>query len=174
MAPEPSRSPIEKRPVRPLLNRRSPVGSLQGCDSCDVYQDLADIQQYAGRTFGPPPDEVTAAEAEQLAWLAQAVRSSGYDADISSVRLTCGPEALATFRRSGSDIELRETLVANFFGREVPVAERTTRLPLMIVHSATRLEDALWEVDLVPMSCTTVRIHCALEPLDERRTRDAA
>ncbi len=93
-----------------------------------VYKDLATIQRFAGRTFGPPPDQITAVEAHQLGWIAEALSAGGYEGSIESATLTCGPEALAAFRRAGSEFGTEETLSARFFGRAIPVAVQRTKL----------------------------------------------
>jgi hypothetical protein len=53
-------------------------------------------------------------------------------------------------RRSGSDIEVREKLIARLFAREVYVADRVLHLPPMQIRQATRLATGDWEVELVP------------------------
>ena len=134
-----------------------------------VYDALATVQRFAGSTFGPPPEEITYEVAQQLAWLAQALRDGGYDAMLSNASMRCGPEALGSFRRSGSTIEVRETLCAEFFGRELTVANRSVQLPLMVIKQATRLpgSEPLWDVELVPAIGDQAEVRFVLAPLDQ-------
>lgn len=142
-----------------------------------LYEDLATIQRFAGATFGPPPDETTYDEARELAWLAESLLAGGYDAAMQSAKMTCGPEALKSLKRSGSDIEVRETLCARFFGRELPVAQQSVKLPHVTTRQAVRIPgpDPLWEVELIPTSSDSAPVRFALTPLNESsQRRDAA
>lgn len=141
-----------------------------------LYEDLVTVQGFAGATFGPPPDEATYEEARELAWLAHALRAGGYEATMHSAKMRCGPESLAAFKRSGSDIEVRETLCARFFGRELPVAQQSVKLPLMTVKQAIRVTgpDPLWDVELAPALRDSVAVHFNLTPLEETAERHVA
>jgi hypothetical protein len=131
-----------------------------------IYEGIATIQRFAGRSLGPPPDVFPIDLAEHIAWLSQAVLAGGYDATITSATMTCDSNALAQLKRSGNDIEIRDTLVANLLDREVEVAERITKLPLMQVKQVARLasETSAWEVELVPATGDSAPIHVELKP----------
>lgn len=141
-----------------------------------IYEDLATIERFAGASFGPPPDEVTYEVAQQLAWLAQALATGSYDGTITSAQMRCGPDAVAGFRSGGNAIEIRQTLCAQFFGRELPVAEQVARLPLMVIKEAIRVPrpEALWDVVLIPATGDSGPVHFVLTPLDPQRERVAA
>jgi hypothetical protein len=141
-----------------------------------VYEDLATIQRFAGATFGPPPDETTYEEAQGLAWLAQALLAGGYDGTMHSAKMRCGPEAFAAFKQSGNDLEMRETLYANFFGHELPIALQTVKLPLVTIKQAVRIPgpEPLWDIELIPACGDSAPVHFALTPVDESSQQEAA
>jgi hypothetical protein len=129
--------------------RRVPDGLR---DLRDVYVDLAEIEEFAGATFGPPPDEFSADEANQLGYLASLLRKRRIAGTVTSGKVVVGAEGLAMFRRAGSELVMRERLLASLFGRELPVAEKVTRLPPMQVRHATRLTGGAWEAELAPVA----------------------
>lgn len=141
----------ERRPTmsEPTVSRPVPAG-LRALR--DVYQDLADIQAFAGKTFGPPPDDFSADDAYNVSYLAHLLRLGRIDSNVTSVRMIVDAEGLAQFRPLGNDIEVREDLIANLFGREVHVAERVLHLPPMKVRYASGPAEGQWEVELVPVS----------------------
>ncbi len=141
-----------------------------------IYADLATIQEFGGAAFGPTPEEFSYEDAANLSFLANALREGGYDATLRNSRMQCGPEALKAFRRSGSNIEVHETLYARFFGHELPVAKRIMKLPLMVIKHAIRLPgaDPLWEVEIVPASGDRVAVRCLLVRLDSQPNQRAA
>lgn len=141
-----------------------------------IYADLATIQEFAGATFGPTPEEFSSEDAANLAFLANALHEGGYDATLHSGRMRCGPEALKSFRRSGSNIEIHETLVGNFFGHELPVAKRIMKLPLMVIKHAIRIPGAepLWDVEIVPATGDRAEVRCLLVRLDPQPDQRAA
>ena len=132
---------------QPTSRRQVPAG-LRALR--DVYQDLADIQTFAGKTFGRPPDEFSAEDANNLAYLADLLRRGKVDASVTSATMIMTADGLAGLRQSGNEIQVRENLIARFFDREIHVAERVVHLPWMQVSHATGLQDG-WEVELVPV-----------------------
>ena len=115
----------------------------------DFYRNLADIQDFAGATFGPPPDDVSAEGAYNVAHLAELLRCGKVNGTVTSSKMTIGAEGLAQFRRSGSNIQIREKLFADLFGHQVHVADRIMHLPPMQVRNPIRRSEG-WEIDLVP------------------------
>lgn len=87
-----------------------------------------------------------------MSYLAHLLRLGRIDGNVTSGRVVVSAEGLAQFRRSGTDIEVRENLMANLFGREVHVAERVLHLPPMQVRYATSRARGQWEVELVPVT----------------------
>lgn len=156
----PMSQPTVRRPIRPGLR------ALR-----DFYRDLADVQAFAGQTFGPPPDEFTADEANNLAYLAHLLRRGRLNGSVTSGKMIVGAEALRHFRRSGSDIEIRENLIADLFGREVHVAERVMHLPPMQVRYATRHPSGGWEVQLVPAAGNQAPMEIEFRPPQREETR---
>jgi hypothetical protein len=140
------------------------------------YEDLATIERFAGSTFGATPDETTYEEARAVSWLAQALRDGGYERTMRSFNAHCGPAGLSALKRSGSNIEIRETLYARFFGREAAVAYQTMKLPLMVVRQAVRVPGTqpAWDVELVPAVGDSAPVRFVLTPLEHNTERDAA
>jgi hypothetical protein len=68
-----------------------------------------------------------------------------------------------------NSIEIRQILHANFFGRELPVANQTVQLPLMVITQAIRLPgpEPLWEVEILPTAGDSAPVHFVLAPLDD-------
>lgn len=117
-----------------------------------VYRDIVDIEDFAGTSLAPLPDDFTGEDAYHLAYLAELVRRQRVDGTVTSGTMEVGAEALRQFRRTGSDIEIRSKLIARLFGRAVYVADQILRLPPMQVQSAIRRSSGLWLVRLVPAS----------------------
>jgi hypothetical protein len=142
-----------------------------------AYRDLAYVEEFAGASFGPPPDQFTSEEAKQLAWLADALRNGGYDASLSSWKVACGAEGLAQLRSQGaSDVATSETLCMQLFGSELRVAQRVIKLPPMTMRSAVRRRgsEALWDVEFVPLAGESQQVRNELRRLEDGGEQAAA
>jgi hypothetical protein len=85
--------------------------------------------------------------------------------------MTGSSETIANFRRSGSDIEVRHTVVTIAFGQEIALAERVVQLPLMKVAQTERLpgvRDA-WKITLVPLAAEEIEVFAEYRPLPADR-----
>ena len=152
----------EERAMSQQTTRRRVPSGLRALR--DAYQNLADIQSFAGTTFGRPPDEFSGQDAHNLAYLADLLRRGRVDGNVTSAKMIVDAQGLAQLRLSGSDIEVRENLIADLFGREVVVAERVMHLPLMQIHHATHLPDGNWEVELVPTTGNDAAMEIEFRP----------
>lgn len=156
------RDPIEER----LPRRQPPAGLI---DLHRLMWALVEIERFTGAPPPPVPEEVKVSEIDDIAWLGQVLGDRGYSMRLTSVTARVGPEGSGAFR-TGSDITVSETLVADIFGREVPVAECVVRLPLMTVTERRRPpgEDA-WEVVMVPLHSHEAEVWAELRPLNEEQ-----
>lgn len=124
----------------------------------DVYQNLAEIQEFAGRTFGPPPDEFSGEESFNLAYLADQLRRGETSASISDATFVITAAGARDFQPGGADLTLKEELYAAFFGREVHVGQRISHLPKMRIGQWIRRRDGDWDVKLVPVSPSAAKV----------------
>lgn len=125
----------------------------------DTYRDLAEVQEFAGTTFGPPPDHFTGDDTHNLAFLADQLRRGATSAKITSATFVVNGEGLQAFREVRSKLAVRDQLYARLFGREVHIAQRLTVLPPMCVAQAVRRADGDWDVELVPVAGRDAPVH---------------
>jgi hypothetical protein len=135
----------------------------------DVYRDLAEIQTFAGATFGSTPNDFSGDEAYHISLLAHLLRTGKVEWDISTVAAVSGPDGVARLRRTGKDIVITEAMVATFFGRDLHVADRVVRLPPMVLQSAVDCGDGQWDVELVPLEKTSAPAVVEFHPPGTRR-----
>jgi hypothetical protein len=147
----------ERRPAMILATeRRSMPDGLRGLR--DFYRNLAEIEAFAGKSIGPPPEEFGADDVHNVAYLAHLLRRGRLGGTIKSGKVFVSAEAVSHFRRSGNEIEIRDNLMAKLFGRDVHVADRVLHLPPMQVRHATRRPEGVWEVELVPVAGDEARM----------------
>lgn len=130
-----------------------------------LHGDLAVLEAFAGRPAPPIPYEVRGDAVNAIATVARILRTRSRAGTINGVTMTfnAAPDLGQVVR----DLELRQTLVANVFGHEMPVAREVTQAPPMVVRSRRALPNGEWELQLVPLVGDNVEIVQELVPLAE-------
>jgi len=155
-----ARDPMKKRlsgsPVHPML-----------LELKRLVAALVILEEAAGQPMPAIPDQVPGRVVNQLDRAARLLKAGGEIGEITEAHVETSSEGVSEFRRSGSDIEVRQDASVNAFGKPVPVGTRTLKLPLMRVDHAERLpgERDRWRVRLVPVLSGKIETWIEYRPL---------
>jgi hypothetical protein len=130
-----------------------------------LHADLAELERAAGRPAPAVPHVVEPQSVAAIASVARLLRARSRTLSITALTMefASAPEIGGIAR----DIDLRQTMVANVFGLQLPVAREVTRIPPMIVTDREPKSDGGWRVQLVPLSGDEIEASQELIPLSE-------
>lgn len=133
-----------------------------------LHADLAELERAAGRAAPRVPSEVAWGHVEAIATVAMLLRARRQRLEIREVSVTF--TAGADVPRQGAiiaDFALGQTMVANVFGTEMPVARQNMTLPPMIVSRRLATPEGGSEVRFVPLGSDVAEVIAELVPLAE-------
>lgn len=159
----------DRRGERPTIEHPIPAKPIPSWLPvwAQLHTDLADLERAAGRPAPTAPDEATAEAVHAINIVARMVRARHSPGTLTEVNMDFKPQATTTLEGVVDGVELRQTLVANVFGTEMPVARQVTALPHMIVRERVPLPDGGWRVTLVPLGGEQAEVMQELIPLSE-------
>jgi hypothetical protein len=130
-----------------------------------LHADLAELERAAGRPAPAVPHVMEPQSVMAIATVARMLRARSRTLSITALTMefASAPEIGGIAR----DIDLRQTMVANVFGQQLPVAREVTRIPPMIVTDREPRSDGGWQVQLVPLSGDEIEAAQELIPLSE-------
>jgi hypothetical protein len=129
---------------------------------------LVTLEEAAGKPMPSIPDEVPEAVIDQLSEIAELLKAGGEIGRITDSHAEMSSQGVSAFKRSGSDIEVRENVGVSVFGSKFSIAQRIIKLPMMRLVHAERLpgNEDLWRVKLVPLHGGEIETWIAFEPLN--------